>query len=63
MPTSSNKEPELNEIIAQAVALHTEGMLEQAKELYEKVIAVDKENFDALHLFGVVYGQQMRACN
>jgi predicted TPR repeat methyltransferase len=45
-------------LLQQAVALHQQGRLEQARELYEQVLAVAPHQFDALHLSGVMARQR-----
>jgi predicted TPR repeat methyltransferase len=40
------------------VALHQQGRLEQARELYAQVLAASPRQFDALHLSGVIARQQ-----
>lgn len=42
-------------IYAQALQKHQEGKLEEAKELYKKVIKLDSRNIEALNNLGVVY--------
>ena len=44
-------------LLQQAVALHQQGALEQAQELYRHVLAIDPVQFDALHLSGVIARQ------
>lgn len=44
-------------LLRQAVALHQQGRLEQARELYRQVLALDPRQFDALHLSGVIERQ------
>jgi len=44
----------------QAVALHRGGQLEQAAALYRDVLATDPEHAGALHLLGVIAGQDGR---
>ncbi len=46
--------------IAQATALHREGRLDEAEALYRGVLAADPNQFDALHLLGVIEGQHHR---
>ena len=41
----------------QAMALHQQGRLGQAKEIYEGILRVSPQNADALHLLGVVAAQ------
>jgi predicted TPR repeat methyltransferase len=49
---------ELSALLRQAVALHQQGRLEQARELYAQVLAASPRQFDALHLSGVIARQQ-----
>ena len=44
--------------LQQAVQLHQQGRLEQAKGLYQQVLARQPRQFDALHLLGVIERQQ-----
>ncbi len=41
-------------LVARALGLHQQGQLEQARALYEKALAVDDQDADALHLLGVL---------
>lgn len=45
-------------LLRQAVALHQQGRLEQARERYQQVLALDPRQFDALHLSGVIERQR-----
>jgi tetratricopeptide (TPR) repeat protein len=40
-----------------AVALHNQGRLGQAQDLYERILSAEPRHFDALHLLGVVAAQ------
>jgi len=42
-------------LYAEALRKHQEGNLEQAKDLYKKVIEIDPKNIEALNNLGVVY--------
>jgi predicted TPR repeat methyltransferase len=44
-------------LLRQTVALHQQGRLEQARDLYQQVLALDPHQFDALHLSGVIERQ------
>lgn len=44
--------------LQQAVQLHQQGRLEQARDLYRQVLALQPDQFDALHLLGVIERQQ-----
>ena len=45
------------QVLAQALALHQNGQLNEAAALYERILQVDARNFDALHLLGIVAAQ------
>jgi predicted TPR repeat methyltransferase len=49
---------EVSALLQQAVALHQQGRLEQARELYQQVLAAAPQQFDALHLSGVIERQR-----
>jgi predicted TPR repeat methyltransferase len=49
---------ELSALLQQALALHRQGRLEQARERYGQVLALEPSQFDALHLSGVIARQQ-----
>jgi len=40
--------------LREAVALHSQGQLSRARELYEEILRVEPRHFDALHLSGVI---------
>jgi Tfp pilus assembly protein PilF len=44
----------LMQTIGQAVALHQQGRLDEAEKLYARALKLQRDNFDALHLLGVV---------
>jgi len=50
----------LHPLLPEAVAMHQAGRLPEAAELYAKVLAEAPEEFDALHLMGVIALQQGR---
>ena len=47
--------------VAQALALHQQGRLDEAAALYAATLAHDPRDADALHLFGVLRHQQGRS--
>ena len=47
----------IDQALQQAIALHQQGQLGQAKEIYEEVVRASPQNADALHLLGVVAAQ------
>ncbi|HWA85730.1 MAG TPA: tetratricopeptide repeat protein [Opitutus sp.] len=50
----------VQQILQQAVAAHRAGRLDEARSLYESVLAVAPANFDALHLAGLLAHQGKR---
>jgi tetratricopeptide (TPR) repeat protein len=55
--------PPLNlaQIIGQALALHQQGRLDEAEKLYARALKLQRDNFDALHLLGVLNQQRGKA--
>jgi tetratricopeptide (TPR) repeat protein len=47
--------------IGQAVALHQQGRLDEAEKLYARALKLQRDNFDALHLLGVLNHQRGKA--
>jgi predicted O-linked N-acetylglucosamine transferase (SPINDLY family) len=50
----------LHPLLPEAVALHQAGRFSEATDLYEKVLAESPEQFDALHMLGVIALQHGR---
>lgn len=48
-------------MIQQAIALHQNGRLQDAEQLYVKILQEQHDNFDALHLLGVLMHQRGRS--
>ncbi len=53
--------PQAAQTIQQALALHREGQLDAAGQLYARALAANPANFDALHLMGVLRHQQQQS--
>ena len=59
-PTTANKRPstqvqsDVANLVKQAIALHQQGQLSQAKAVYQQILAQQPNHFDALHLLGVI---------
>ncbi|MBR1160270.1 tetratricopeptide repeat protein [Bradyrhizobium elkanii] len=53
--------PALQRAFAQAVALHQRGQLAAAEKIYEDILRQQPNNFDALHLLGLVSAQTGRS--
>jgi predicted TPR repeat methyltransferase len=47
-------------LLRQAVQLHRQGRFDDARRLYDRVLAANPRQFDALHLLGVIERQQGR---
>jgi tetratricopeptide (TPR) repeat protein len=47
--------------IHEALALHQQGRLDQAEKLYTRVLKAQRDNFDALHLLGLLNNQRGKA--
>jgi len=60
MAQSPSATTQLQRILQQAAQLHGAGKLSEAEPLYRQVLARDAENFDALHLYGVLLSQTQR---
>jgi tetratricopeptide (TPR) repeat protein len=51
----------LDQTIGQALALHQQGRLDEAEKLYGRVLKLQHDNFDALHLLGMLNQQRGRS--
>src|SRR5215467_15910688 len=49
-----------SELLAQAIAHHQAGRLQEAEQLYRQVVAVEPNNVDALHHLGIIAHEQGR---
>jgi tetratricopeptide (TPR) repeat protein len=62
MPQPHSQQPtapfDLADALRRALALHQQGHLPQAEEIYAAVLAAQPDNFDALHLYGVLKHQR-----
>jgi tetratricopeptide (TPR) repeat protein len=47
----------MREKLVQALACHQQGRLNEAQRLYTEILKVAPDNFDALHLLGVLLAQ------
>jgi tetratricopeptide (TPR) repeat protein len=45
-------------MLSEAIALHQQGRLDEADALYNRVLKLDRGNFDALHLLGMLHHQR-----
>src|ERR1700704_4471148 len=50
----------IQELLQRAVPLHQAGRLDEAKTLYDQVLAIEPANYAALHLMGLLRLQQAR---
>lgn len=46
------------ELIDRAISLHQMGKLDDAEAIYRKILDVDKNHFDALHMLGIIHAQR-----
>jgi protein O-GlcNAc transferase len=46
------------DLFSQAVGFHQAGRLDEAEQLYNRVLSADKRNFDVLHLLGMLEAQR-----
>jgi tetratricopeptide (TPR) repeat protein len=53
--------PDLVDLLRRAAAHHQRGEMREAEDLYRQVLAAQPDNFDALHLYGVLMHQRGRA--
>jgi Tfp pilus assembly protein PilF len=60
-PAPNNKlieqKKEIDTLLQQGIALQQKGKLNEAQTFFEKIITIDSNHFDALHLLGVVFAQ------
>jgi tetratricopeptide (TPR) repeat protein len=60
-PAPNNKlieqKKEIDTLLQQGIALQNKGKLNEARTIFEKIITIDSNHFDALHLLGVVFAQ------
>jgi predicted TPR repeat methyltransferase len=56
--TNHSSAPPVAEIITLAVGLHQSGHLDEAEELYQRVLEIAPDHADALHFLGVLHHQQ-----
>jgi len=48
----------INNLLKQGIFLHKKNSLDEAKKIYREIIEIEKENFQAIHLLGVIFFQQ-----
>ena len=48
----------INNLLKQGIFLHKKNSLDEAKKIYKDIIEIEKENFQAIHLLGVIFFQQ-----
>jgi Flp pilus assembly protein TadD len=56
-PIANNASAQAKKLFAQGFALHQKGQFAQAQALYEQVLKVQPNHFDAMHLLGVISAQ------
>src|SRR5215472_3683905 len=60
-PVELRKHPGCGPDIGQAVALHRQGRVREAEQVYASILAENPGQFDALHLLGLARHQQGHA--
>ena len=55
--SGSANSPELVKLLQEGLALHHQGKLGDAKQIYEKILQKQSNHFDALQLLGTIYTQ------
>jgi tetratricopeptide (TPR) repeat protein len=62
--SSSNKNvfqnKEISLLVQQGLVFHREGNIKEARKIYEKILGIEPENFDALQLLGVIFAQDKK---
>ena len=48
----------MQDVLTAAIEMHRSGQLGPASQLYQRVLAREQENAEALHLLGVLHHQQ-----
>ena len=48
----------INNLLEKGIFLHKKNSLDEAKKIYKEIIEIEKENFQAIHLLGVIFFQQ-----
>ena len=48
----------INNLLEKGIFLHKKNSLDEAKKIYKEIIDIEKENFQAIHLLGVIFFQQ-----
>jgi predicted O-linked N-acetylglucosamine transferase (SPINDLY family) len=48
----------INNLLEQGIFLHKNNSLDKAKKIYKEIIEIEKKNFQAIHLLGVIICQQ-----
>jgi predicted O-linked N-acetylglucosamine transferase (SPINDLY family) len=48
----------INNLLEKGIFLHKKNSLDEAKKIYKEIIEIEKENFQAMHLLGVIFFQQ-----
>ena len=60
-PTIAGRSAGISELLTKAVRHHQAGQLAEAEGCYRKILAIDENHFDGLHLFGVLAQQAGRS--
>ena len=52
-----NQSPKITKLLLKGLALHRQGKLGDAKQIYERILQKQSNHFDALQLLGSIYNQ------
>ena len=55
----ARRDAKIAELLARAASAHRQGTLDEAEPLYRRVLSLDPNHFDALHMLGVVQAQRL----
>jgi tetratricopeptide (TPR) repeat protein len=61
MNMAGHAAPHIQQALAEALMLHRQGRLDEAERLYNRVLKVQRDHFDALHLLGMLQHQRGKA--
>jgi len=57
VPDAGKSEPQIATLLQQGLALHQKGNPEEAQVIYEQILSIQPNHFDALQLLGVLFAQ------
>ena len=57
MLKSQQPSPEINQLLQQGLALHKQNKLSEAQQIYEQILKLQPQHFDALDLLATIAAQ------